>query len=145
MAVVQGVMRAMRREATASGLSMPQFMLIRWLHRAGPIAATRWADRIGASPSTVTALLDGLVEQGYVRRGRDSGDRRQVLVSLTPSGDRLLHRVELGRQKRLKEAFKGLSREEIERAVVALEPVARRFAPPEGSRARTRAGRTVGG
>ncbi len=145
MAVVQGVMRAVRREATASGLSMPQFMVLRWLHRAGPIAATRWAERTGTSPSTVTALLDGLVEQGYVRRGRDPHDRRQVLVSLTPAGHRLLERVDRGRQKRLREVLKGLPKGEIERAVAALEPVARRFSVAEPPAPRSRAGRMVGG
>jgi DNA-binding MarR family transcriptional regulator len=40
----------------------------------------------GLSSAATTTLLDRLERKGYVRRTRDSADRRKVLVELTPEG-----------------------------------------------------------
>src|SRR3954469_14288610 len=40
----------------------------------------------GLSGAATTALLDRLEQKGYVRRLRDTVDRRKVVVELTPDG-----------------------------------------------------------
>ena len=47
----------------------------------GPLAQS-----VGSSPSAMTRLLDGLVNRGFVARGRDARDRRRVVVNLTEDG-----------------------------------------------------------
>jgi DNA-binding MarR family transcriptional regulator len=55
------------------------------------------AHQLGISPSTLSSLVDRLVESGFVNRSADSRDRRTVLVSLAPAGDQLLDQFnELG-------------------------------------------------
>jgi len=42
----------------------------------------------GARPTTLTSVLDRLERRGHVARGRRAGDRRAVLIELTPAGRR---------------------------------------------------------
>ena len=42
------------------------------------------------SPPTATGLMDRLVKGGYIKRERDTEDRRAVIVSLTKKGDNVV-------------------------------------------------------
>jgi MarR family transcriptional regulator, organic hydroperoxide resistance regulator len=42
---------------------------------------------VGARPSTLTSILDRLERRGHITRGARRGDRRAVVVELTPSGE----------------------------------------------------------
>jgi DNA-binding MarR family transcriptional regulator len=53
------------------------------IDRRGPITAGQLAREAGLTTGAVTALLDRLEAKGLVRRLRDPGDRRRVLVELT--------------------------------------------------------------
>lgn len=48
---------------------------------------------IGSRPTTVTSVLDRLERRGLIQRGARPGDRRVVVVELTPSGRILAGRV----------------------------------------------------
>jgi DNA-binding MarR family transcriptional regulator len=54
------------------------------LHQRGPTTAGALADALYLSPSAVTTVIDRLESLRYVRRVSSRGDRRQVLVELTP-------------------------------------------------------------
>jgi DNA-binding MarR family transcriptional regulator len=41
---------------------------------------------VGARPTTLTSVLDRLERRGHITRGSRPGDRRAVLIELTPSG-----------------------------------------------------------
>ena len=41
---------------------------------------------VGARPTTLTSVLDRLERRGHITRGTRPGDRRAVLIELTPSG-----------------------------------------------------------
>lgn len=53
--------------------------------RHGKITAGLLAQEAGLTTGAVTAILDHLEHGGYVRRVRDTGDRRRVLVETTPA------------------------------------------------------------
>jgi len=71
----------------------------------GSITPTMAAEAMGLSPSTVTSVLDRLEQAGYVRRVRDTQNRRQVLLEPTA---RLLELVEEMFQPVVKEAAQQL-------------------------------------
>jgi DNA-binding MarR family transcriptional regulator len=54
------------------------------LQREGPVTAGHLAEATGLTTGAMTVALDRLERAGYARRVRDSGDRRRVLVELTP-------------------------------------------------------------
>jgi DNA-binding MarR family transcriptional regulator len=58
------------------------------LDREGAVPAGRLAEATGLTTGTITAVIDRLERAGHARRVRDAGDRRRVLVELTPETKR---------------------------------------------------------
>jgi DNA-binding MarR family transcriptional regulator len=52
------------------------------------------ARRLGMSPASLTRLLERLEGRGLVTRSTDPGDRRRVVVHITPTGARLTGTIE---------------------------------------------------
>ena len=53
---------------------------------AGDERSTLLAERLAVAKPTITAVVDGLVERGFVAREAVVGDRRSIRVVLTPAG-----------------------------------------------------------
>ncbi len=53
---------------------------------AGAMPMTRMGSLLQVHPTSVTSAVDRLEKQGFVRRTRSTGDRRQVLASITDDG-----------------------------------------------------------
>jgi DNA-binding MarR family transcriptional regulator len=62
------------------------YQLLSYLVRLGASAQGEIASGIGQHPAGVCRLLADLEGEGLVRRARDPGDRRKVLVAVTPKG-----------------------------------------------------------
>ena len=52
------------------------------ISRHGPISPSALAKRAGLHPATMTGVLDRLERGGWIQRGRDSGDRRGVVLQI---------------------------------------------------------------
>ena len=52
------------------------------ISRKAPTTPGELASTTGLSPATVTGILDRLEEGGWIKRTRDVGDRRRVLVDV---------------------------------------------------------------
>ena len=50
------------------------------LAQSGPITAGELAARTGLTTGAITGVIDRLEKAGFVRRARDAGDRRRVIV-----------------------------------------------------------------
>jgi DNA-binding MarR family transcriptional regulator len=59
------------------------------LHETGTMSAGQLAAGSGLTSGATTRMLDRLERIGYIRRRRDSSDRRRVLVELTPRARKL--------------------------------------------------------
>ena len=67
------------------GLNPTDLRCLDWLTE-GPLAAGALGVATGLSSAATTTMLDRLERKGFVRRERDGGDRRKVLVELTSDG-----------------------------------------------------------
>jgi DNA-binding MarR family transcriptional regulator len=82
--------------ARAAGLEPQQYLLllmIRGLSSGEEASIRKLAERLALKHNSVVELVDRMELHGYVRRTRGHGDRRRVLVSLLPRGERLLEEV----------------------------------------------------
>jgi DNA-binding MarR family transcriptional regulator len=82
--------------AQAAGLEPQQYLLlltIRGLPEGQEATIRTLAERLALKHHSVVELIDRLETHGYVRRSRGRDDRRRVLVSLLPRGERLLEQV----------------------------------------------------
>jgi DNA-binding MarR family transcriptional regulator len=50
------------------------------LSRTGPITAGELARRTGLTTGAITGVIDRLEKAGFVRRAKDAGDRRRVII-----------------------------------------------------------------
>jgi len=82
--------------AQAAGLEPQQYLLllaIRGLPAGHEATIQTLADRLALKHHSAVELIDRLEMRGYVRRARGRDDRRRVLVSLLPRGERILEQV----------------------------------------------------
>ena len=82
--------------ALSAGLEPQQYLLllaIRGLPEGEEATIQALADRLALKHHSMVELIDRLEVHGYVRRSRNRDDRRRVLVSLLPKGEKLLEQV----------------------------------------------------
>lgn len=82
--------------ASAAGLEPQQYLLllmIRGIPEGQEATVSTLADRLALKHHSVVELIDRLEAHGYVRRNRSREDRRSVLVSLLPRGEKMLEQV----------------------------------------------------
>jgi DNA-binding MarR family transcriptional regulator len=72
------------------GLNRTDTRCLDIIERLDGVSAGRLASEAGLSTGAVTTVLDRLERAGYARRVQDPGDRRRVLVELTPAARREL-------------------------------------------------------
>jgi DNA-binding MarR family transcriptional regulator len=67
-----------------------------------PLTIGALAERLGIRPHSAVGLLDRLAAKGLVRRRAASGDRRQVLIELTPAAETLLRGLTVAHRRQLR-------------------------------------------
>ena len=73
-------------------ITMPQAKLLYLLGAGGDVHMSELVTRLGVSLSTISGLVDRLVDHGLASRREDPSDRRHVVVGLTPVGAAFIDR-----------------------------------------------------
>lgn len=84
------LLRRLRREDTASGISTAQLSALSVLVFGGPRTLGELADAEQVRPPTMSRLVNSLEAQNLAVRRRDTEDRRVVHIQATETGRRLL-------------------------------------------------------
>lgn len=98
-------------------LTLPRFYALKMVGHCGVLTMSALQERLGLAPSTVTELVDDLVEAGLVIRERSHEDRRVVTVALTPAGKRVMARLGRYRREALAQAAAGMTEEKLQALV----------------------------
>ena len=117
--------RQVSRATAGISLSEPQFNVLRILRGAGSsIPTSELGRRMVTRVPDITRLVDRLENGGLVRRHRaPQGDRRQVLVEITPAGLKKISPLDEGLDAQLAGMFDELEAGELETLVDLLERV----------------------
>jgi DNA-binding MarR family transcriptional regulator len=67
-------------------VSMAQLRCLHLIAAGGEIHMSRLVSQLSVSISTVSGLVERLVDRGFVSRHDDPADRRQVVLTATPAG-----------------------------------------------------------
>ena len=78
--------RRIRAERGEAGLTDPQFTVLAWLTKEGPMTPGHLAERERIQPPSMTRTVNSLVDLGLVAKAEHPTDGRQVVVSLTVAG-----------------------------------------------------------
>ena len=128
--LVETLSSARTPEFPDHSVTMAQMRVLMLLSVVGEARMSDLAPKLGISPSTLSSLVDRLVEAGLAHRGADERDRRTVLVSLAPAGSALLDRFqELGIEhlRKLLELLDEPGMDTVNQAIELLVAAARRL------------------
>jgi len=103
--------RVLHNRYTVDEITDTQFIVLRAL-RKGPCNTSFLAQMLGVTLSAVTALVNRLHRMSLVTRERHEKDRRQVLITITAKGLKLLGEVEEKRNLLLALYLAKISKEE---------------------------------
>ena len=87
---VHRLTRRLRQQTPTDGLTLTQLSALAVIWREGPLTAGDLAAKEQVRPPSITRVLTGLEALGLVQRTENPRDGRQVLVRITPEGDRRL-------------------------------------------------------
>jgi DNA-binding MarR family transcriptional regulator len=100
-------LRRMEEATRQSGVNPQQYQLVlavKGLPKEIMPTISHLAERIQLNHNSMVELVDRCVEQGLLRRDRDTSDRRQVKLSITAEGDVLLRKLGVAARQELQEA-----------------------------------------
>jgi DNA-binding MarR family transcriptional regulator len=122
------LLRRLRTEDAASGLTGPRLSALSVLVFRGPVTLSELAAAEQVRPPTITRLVQELERAGLVERLPDADDRRVTRVRATTRGRQLLQEGRARRVRRLAADLTRLSRADLDllrRAVERLEMMLR--------------------
>lgn len=105
------------------GITGPQLSLMWVLAEESGLTQGNLASRLSLSSATVTGIVDRLERQGLVERSRNGSDRRQVSISISESGRKVLETAPPLLQESFLSKFGRLPEVERERILASLEAI----------------------
>ena len=119
----RGLGRLLQQDLRRVRLTAPQYWVLHCLklhHQVHSGKLSRWLD---VTLPTVSGVVDHLEKLGYVNRSPSPSDRRRILLTLTPKGNRLLRQLERNQErfgKNLAQLLPGRERAVVTRALIRL-------------------------
>lgn len=98
----------------ASGLTPPQFYILKILDHYGASRATQLAEKMYVKPSAITVMIDRLIDHELVERYHDDNDRRVVVIELTKKGKNTVKEAMAARNEHIAKYFSQLELQERE-------------------------------
>jgi MarR family transcriptional regulator, lower aerobic nicotinate degradation pathway regulator len=120
--------RRLRRSARTIGLTPPQIWILQTIQAFGPVSSGELARELDVTLPSITSSINHLENLGYVRRTRPPGDRRKVIISISPSGTRQIHRLWALRRAEEQRIASHLSRQDRAELAGLLERLGRELA-----------------
>ena len=112
-------------------VSTSQLQALLVLQERGPMKLTALAEELGAIPSSATRLCDRLVAADLIVRETGATDRREVFLSLTSSGQRVVRQVRDLRREGLREALEACTPRERRELLSGLQALGARLSASE--------------
>jgi len=113
-AVIRRVRAAAAQAYAEIDVGSAQAKFLRHIGRNSRISQADLARATDTAPTLTGRALEPLIERGWVRRRRSEEDRREYLLELTPSGQRMRERVEAAREKVIERIVKALDERDLE-------------------------------
>ncbi len=111
--LVERLSAAQKPEFPDPSVTMAQMRVLMLLSVVGEARMSDLSPKLGISLSTLSSLVDRLVDADLARRREDARDRRNVLVSLTPAGAAVLDNLQELGARHLRELLAHLDEAEL--------------------------------
>jgi DNA-binding MarR family transcriptional regulator len=84
--IAQLVGAVIQQVVEGSEVSASEYAVTSWLNVVGSATPSALAEQLGMSATTLSAMIERLVQKGQVHRVRHPGDGRSYILELTPRG-----------------------------------------------------------
>jgi MarR family transcriptional regulator, organic hydroperoxide resistance regulator len=135
--------REFRDRLAVEGATFGEFIHLERLWAEDGLSQTELSRRVGIETASSTAILDTLEKRGYIRRERNSADRRTINVFVTPAGAKLKLKLLACAKATNMRARRGMTQVDILAFFSLVQRIADNLeAPPKHPRNRKAAGPT---
>lgn len=90
-------------------ITLPQCLVLEFLHREGEAKMTQLAQFMKVSTAAMTGIVDRLVGSGYCLRVHQPQDRRVIKIRLSSQGNELVRKIHTHKRQMLINIFRRVS------------------------------------
>src|SRR5687768_5608863 len=116
--------RLAREQCARLGVTATQLNVIKLLDEIGELSLSELSRRIAAQNSTVTGIVDRMVQADLVTREQSPEDRRVWRIKLSERGKSLAKKIEVAPWDLLRRGIEALDKKDKETLLVLLRKVA---------------------
>ncbi len=116
--------RLAREQCAKHGITATQLNVLKMLQTVGDLSLSELSKKMAATNSTVTGIVDRMVDAKLVAREQSTEDRRVWKIRLLPEGKTLAKKVEVAPWEILREAVMALPPAEADQLIQTLLKVA---------------------
>lgn len=113
------------RDGIGVDLTREQFQVMCLIHNNERCTSTFLADILSVGKSSITAIVNRMVERNWIVRSRDEEDRRVVYLTLTDTGRRVHDQAELHLLSLVSSYLTHFDEGEVEHFITLYEKLAR--------------------
>ncbi|HEY5924066.1 MAG TPA: MarR family transcriptional regulator [Kofleriaceae bacterium] len=113
-------LRAARDQCARHGITATQLNVLKLLQTVGDISLSELSRRMSAKNSSITGIVDRMVEANLVAREQSAEDRRVWKIKLTPEGRAMAKKVDVAPWEILRGAIAALPPRELEQLTQTL-------------------------
>jgi DNA-binding MarR family transcriptional regulator len=110
-----------RSEITCCGVSVSQCYALDALGEFGEMTMVQLARKMFLDKSTMTRVVDGLIQRELAARRFDDADRRVIWIGLTPAGRQLVAEIRTQQIESLRQILERIPAPERQRLIGTLE------------------------
>lgn len=107
--------------AVEETVTLTQFRTLIVLERNGQLNLQKLADHLGVNASTAMRMVDRLIAAGLVNRAENPASRREVVLTLTVEGERIVNEVMSRRRDEIRQIVTAMTPDHRDGLVAALE------------------------
>lgn len=115
--------RLAKEQCARHGITATQLNALKLLQSVGDLSLSELSDRMAATNSSITGIIDRMVAAGLVAREQSAEDRRVWKIRLTPEGRAMARKVDVAPWELLQTAVVALPPEELEQLIATLTKV----------------------
>lgn len=112
--IIKEFSRQHSNELFKGKITLPQFLILHFLHKNGESCMTDLARFMGVTTAAMTGMIDRLVKYGYVGRDFNPNDRRVINIKPTTRGSLVAKKISRQRKKSIVGIFCRISNEDRE-------------------------------
>ena len=124
--VIKEFLKRQTCELSRGKITMPQFLILNFLHKQGEGRMTDLAKFMGVTTAAMTGIVDRMVRDRYVERILEPEDRRIIKVRATARAAALVKKVNVHQRQMIIDIFGRLTqrdREEYLRIILQMRDV----------------------